>query len=215
MQEGTPQADRTLTPRGERRREALLQAARALFLERGYSGTSLSDIVARGGGSLTTLYNLFGGKEGLFRAMIQLDTDVMFGELELPRFTRDTLASGVTEMIVQMALLIQEPSRAAMQRAIVAEAAQFPDLAQAFYTGGVQKGLALFSRMLQELQADGLLQPMDPELAAICLMEPVLGHVQRRLLVGYGVPDENAIRAHAGLAVRLFLHGAATGEVAP
>lgn len=46
----------------EERRSALLTAAQNLFLEQGYERTTLGDVVARAGGSLATLYKLFGDK---------------------------------------------------------------------------------------------------------------------------------------------------------
>jgi len=39
------------TPRGELRRDALLDAARQIFLEKGYAGTSIDEVVQRTGGS--------------------------------------------------------------------------------------------------------------------------------------------------------------------
>src|SRR5262245_3793367 len=58
----------TFPSRGEARRQAMLQAAGELFLEHGFEGTSVSDVVKRSGGSLATLYAWFGSKEGLFEA---------------------------------------------------------------------------------------------------------------------------------------------------
>ena len=52
-------------PKREARRDAMLDAALELFLERGYGAISLTDVVKRSGGSLATLYELFGGKLGL------------------------------------------------------------------------------------------------------------------------------------------------------
>lgn len=54
----------------DRRRIALVAAAKALFIEKGYEGTTLGDIVERAGGSLSTLYKLFGNKDGLLEAVI-------------------------------------------------------------------------------------------------------------------------------------------------
>ena len=53
------------------RRRAILGAARELFLERGYAATTCADVVARSGGSLATLYALFGTKRGLFEAILR------------------------------------------------------------------------------------------------------------------------------------------------
>src|SRR5688500_10647932 len=61
------QIDRS-SPR-ERRQSAILDAAESLFLEQGYERTSLAEIVKRSGGSLATLYELFGNKQGLLHAI--------------------------------------------------------------------------------------------------------------------------------------------------
>lgn len=53
----------------DRRREAFLDAAEWLFLEQGFDRTSLAQIVGRSGGSLATLYELFGNKQGLLHAI--------------------------------------------------------------------------------------------------------------------------------------------------
>ena len=54
----------------DRRRRALVEAARQLFAEQGYEKTTLSEIVDRAGGSLATVYKLFGNKDGLLEAAV-------------------------------------------------------------------------------------------------------------------------------------------------
>ena len=48
-----------------------MEAARVLFVEKGYEHTSLGDIVERSGGSLATVYKLFGNKDGLYRSALE------------------------------------------------------------------------------------------------------------------------------------------------
>ena len=55
-----PQVD--LCRRGEIRAEKFLDAATEVFAEKGYQHARLSEIVARAGGSLATLYRIFGDK---------------------------------------------------------------------------------------------------------------------------------------------------------
>ena len=54
-----------------KRRQAFVEAARALFIEKGFERTALADVVERSGGSLATLYKLFGNKAGLLTAVVQ------------------------------------------------------------------------------------------------------------------------------------------------
>ena len=48
---------------------ALLDAARAVFTERGFSDASIADVVERAGSSVGSLYHHFGGKSELFLAL--------------------------------------------------------------------------------------------------------------------------------------------------
>src|ERR1700756_2148537 len=48
---------------------ALLDAARQVFTERGFSDASIADIVQRAGSSVGSLYHHFGGKSELYIAL--------------------------------------------------------------------------------------------------------------------------------------------------
>src|SRR5919204_3284868 len=54
-------------------RRALLDAARRVFTERGFTEASIADIVQRAGSSVGSLYHHFGGKSELFIALWQED----------------------------------------------------------------------------------------------------------------------------------------------
>src|SRR5689334_7028132 len=56
------------TPQTQR---ALLDAARAVFTEQGYSDASIADVVERAGSSVGSLYHHFGGRAELFFALWQ------------------------------------------------------------------------------------------------------------------------------------------------
>jgi AcrR family transcriptional regulator len=56
---------------GDATRTALLGAARKLFGESGYGDTSTDEIVAAAGVTKGALYHHFGGKEDLFRAIVE------------------------------------------------------------------------------------------------------------------------------------------------
>nr|WP_280043235.1 helix-turn-helix domain-containing protein [Pseudomonas sp. Hg5Tf]MDH2561210.1 helix-turn-helix domain containing protein [Pseudomonas sp. Hg5Tf] len=65
-------------PRQVEKRQNILMAATEMFLEEGYAGVSVDAIIARIGGSKRTLYAYFGGKEGLFAAIVaQLCEDIV------------------------------------------------------------------------------------------------------------------------------------------
>src|ERR1700745_3115397 len=68
------------TRRGEVRDAQLRAGALELFLERGYDGVSVDDIVREVGGSKTNVYSFYGGKDGLFLGVM----DAILQDVILP-----------------------------------------------------------------------------------------------------------------------------------
>lgn len=66
----------TLTARARASRANFLQAARQLFPEYGVEGVSTDMLCRQAGASKASLYKYFGGKEGLFAAMIDAEGEI-------------------------------------------------------------------------------------------------------------------------------------------
>jgi AcrR family transcriptional regulator len=62
---------------GEDTRAALLAAARVVFAEQGYQGATVRAIAARAGVDAAMVNHWFGGKQGLFTAIVELPFDPM------------------------------------------------------------------------------------------------------------------------------------------
>ncbi|MBB5955791.1 AcrR family transcriptional regulator [Saccharothrix tamanrassetensis] len=79
MNDGTQQGEPKRRGRragGEDTKAALLAAARAAFVERGYEGATVRSIAARAGVDAAMVNHWFGGKEGLFaKAVLQVPID--------------------------------------------------------------------------------------------------------------------------------------------
>src|SRR3954466_1724170 len=61
----------TLSAKGRQTREAIEQAARKLFAERGFHGTTLADITSAAGKSPAVFYRYFADKEDLLAALAE------------------------------------------------------------------------------------------------------------------------------------------------
>ena len=194
----------TTHPRAERRRLALLDAARAIFVERGYAEATLDDVIARAGGSRATLYKQFGGKDGLFAAVIGEICARMVAPLVDAKDDRKPedvlLAFGRSFMAALMA-----PDGLALYRAVIGHAQQAPDMAQPVYRSGpvaAADHLAAFLRQWKDL---GLVDLHDTDLPARHFLEMVKGDLHFRALTGIDRPSEQEIDTCVRSAVALFM----------
>ena len=71
-----------LTPKGERTRARIIDAAARLTYERGVAGTTLEDVRAAAEVSGSQLYHYFADKEDLVQAVINRQADVIVGNQE-------------------------------------------------------------------------------------------------------------------------------------
>jgi AcrR family transcriptional regulator len=193
--------------RGQARRQAMLDAAAEVFLEKGFERTSLSDIVDRSGGSRSTLYEQFGNKEGLLRAMIEQVTgevwELVAREKDAGPFTEE----GLVDLGIRFLRAALAPKGIAVFRILVAEGSRLPEIARYFY----ERGPRTIDRLLAESFAHSLEARKDsgsPEQLAQVFLGAVLGILHLRRVLGlHPVPTEEEIRAQATVAVRIFLGG--------
>lgn len=71
MSAPAPGSSRALTSKGRQTRQAIEQAARKLFAERGFHGTTLADITSAAGKSPAVFYRYFVDKEDLLAALAE------------------------------------------------------------------------------------------------------------------------------------------------
>jgi TetR/AcrR family transcriptional repressor of mexJK operon len=166
----TRQSEPVEEGRSARKRRAIMDAARELFLRNGYAATSMDDVAARADVSKQTVYKHFVDKQRLFTEIITADiAHVEVGsaqglieamphtenlEQDLRAFARKHLAT------------VMQPHLLRMRRVLIGDADRFPDLAQTWWEGGPERAYAMFARWFEVLDKRGLLRVDDPLLAA-------------------------------------------------
>jgi len=189
----------------EEKRRAILEAAKSVFLERGYGAASMSEVAARVGGSKQTLYSYFASKEDLFVA-VMLEKGARMIDPLFDRFHdhRD-LPTGLGEFAIQFLRFIADPEIAAFRRIIYAEGAK-SNLGQLFFENGPRRGWTRMAADFSRAMDEGRMRRADPWRAvghffALCEAGPV-----QRLMEGsvMSVTDPDLVEA-AGAAVDVFL----------
>ncbi|MDC3813915.1 efflux system transcriptional repressor NalC [Pseudomonas aeruginosa] len=138
-----------LTERGRQRRRAMLDAATQAFLEHGFEGTTLDMVIERAGGSRGTLYSSFGGKEGLFAAVIiaHMIEEIFDDSADQPR-PAATLSATLEHFGRRFLTSLLDPRCQSLYRLVVAESPRFPAIGKSFYEQGPQQSYLLLSERL-------------------------------------------------------------------
>ncbi|HBP1137359.1 TetR/AcrR family transcriptional regulator [Pseudomonas aeruginosa] len=141
-----------ITGRGKLRRLAMIEAASEAFLEKGFEGTTLDMVIEKAGGSRRTLYTYFGGKEGLFAAVVERMIEEIFDEEENEPSTTKNTAKEVLEYYGRKFITrVLSPRSLGLYRLIVAEAPRFPAIGKAFFDLGPEHSYKLLAKQLRLL----------------------------------------------------------------
>ena len=207
--EGGCAGGRAVGPRGEARRRALLDAAARLFVTKGFEKTTLSDLVEAAGGSRATIYEMFGDKAGLFRAMMEENNRRVLDQLAS---ARTPLPASPDEALVRLAVrflrgILNDEARAVV-RVLVAESGRIPDIAEEFWDSGPATTVRQVADYLRALADGGGLRIENPEAAAQAFISMVVGELfMKGLILPTGPVSDAEIEGRVRYAVRLFLDG--------
>jgi AcrR family transcriptional regulator len=193
--------------RGQVRRRAILEAAHAVFVEKGFERASLAEILSRSGGSRATLYEQFGGKEGLFEAVIAESCAAMLAAFDT---TRREDGQTPRQLLIRLGMHFLEhilaPGPQTLWRVVMAEGMHFPRVAEMFYRTGPQAVRTHLARHLSRLAADGVLDLPDAEAAAGIFIGMAASDAHCRFATSAAFPAER-LQEQICLAVDIFLRG--------
>ena len=169
----------TIAQPRKRRKEArpseLTAAALGLFVEKGYSATRLEEVAQRAGVSKGTLYLYFDSKEALFKAVIQEGIIPVVDASEAIAARHAGSAFELLEKLLEnWWARIGETQFAGIPKLMVAEARNFPEVAQFYYENVIRRGYALVGAALERGIASGEFRPLKVETAIEVVIAPIL-----------------------------------------
>ncbi|MBB5212425.1 TetR/AcrR family transcriptional regulator [Microbulbifer hydrolyticus] len=202
----TPASTSRGRPKDPAKRQAILEAAKHLFLSHGFTGTSMDAVASEAGVSKLTVYSHFSDKETLFSAAIEAKC---CSQMPVVMFTLEQ-GVPVAEMLQKIGeafldMLYHEDSLKLM-RLISAVGAQDQTMANLFYEAGPQRTRNEMIRFLNRACELGQLQVADTERASELFFGMLQGgctHIQ--IMLGCSEPPgKPEIRLHVAEVVRVF-----------
>jgi AcrR family transcriptional regulator len=192
--------------RAEVRNGKLQKVAADLFLKRGYEGVTIDKIVEVAGGSKSTVYSEFGGKCGLFISSIENLCRESNEPLAKIDYTGLNLEESLKKLSYHILKLITAKQSVDLHRLAIGEAANCPEVGDAWYTHGPAR-TASFIRSLLESRRKELRKTAIPiDRIAVILHDSLTGDILYRLLAGVGKQVNDAeLKRLAGASVDLIL----------
>jgi TetR/AcrR family transcriptional regulator len=187
-------------------RNAILEAAEAVFAERGFQRARVQDVALRARIAVGTVYNHFDEKEDLLRALLEERTEGFVVQLERRETDPRDFEGSLTARVSRMLHYVET------HRAFFAVAAEHGAIgsgsASAAVVGGkaarsVARARGVFAGIVEEGIAEGVLEPLETSRLA-----RALGGLVRAFTLGAIEDGRTDLAADAALVVRLFLHGA-------
>jgi TetR/AcrR family transcriptional repressor of mexJK operon len=196
----------------------VVDAARTLFLRKGYVGTTMEEIAAHAGLTKRTLYNNYPDKAALFT---QIVVDVVAYAEEFARGLREELAVGITatnlrasldDLGRRLALGIVRPEVVALRRLLIGEARMFPALARDYFERAPGQVIEALASGFEPLGEVGLLRVADARRAAAQFAYLVAGEPLDRAMLSGAIPAREHIISCAREGVETFLARYAAGR---
>ena len=204
----------TPSPR-QRRKEArpheLLEAALALFVEKGFAATRAEEVAQRAGVSKGTLYLYYPSKEELLKAVIAhyLSSRIAATAQEV-RQIQGPMAPVLREMLVAWWQQTYAGPGSGTFKLIISEVRNFPEIGEFYVREVVEPGHALVRTILQRGMASGEFRAVDLESAVHSLLLPMIMLCTHKHALGactqHTIDADKFIADHVELILSGLLH---------
>lgn len=154
-------------PPDPRKREAILVAARDLFIEGGFDGMSMEETAARAVVSKVTVYKQFTSKEDLLEELVSLESERMEAGMARLSFTGDGALEQLSSFGFQLMSFFARPDVAAFDLRMMLEGRRNKALVRMFMREGPARLYAVLAGFFRE---QGIAAPDETDQAAAQLI---------------------------------------------
>jgi len=168
-----------MAKRWQRRKDArppeILDAALAVFAQKGFAATRLDDVAAKAGITKGTIYLYFDSKQALFEALARQSVGAQIEQIkaQLAAFPGST-PELLRLVLSTMGHFITTSDRVVLPRLVLAEAANFPKLAEFWRREVIDSGIGLMSGIIRRGIERGEFCEIEPQHTARLCVAPML-----------------------------------------
>lgn len=170
--------------RREDRRDKILDVAETLFLEFGYAGSTMSNVVTELGGSKGTLWSYFPSKSSLFSAVVDRASLAFRQKLSIILSTDEDLEITLCDFCREYLRKVTLSESLALHRLVAGEATRFPEIGRIFHDHAILPTRKLLADFVSIRMDKGCLRKDDPFVAAQQLLALCMAGCHQQLVFG-------------------------------
>lgn len=161
--------------RKDARPQELLEAALALFQEKGFAATRSEEIAARAGVAKGTLYRYYPSKDEVFKAMVRENLAVHIAEsAALAAQYQGPIAELLIRMMRDWWAKVGHGNAGVACKVMMIEARNFPELAKFYVDEVINPSQAVLGALVERGIASGEFRPVPVEATVHMLIAPML-----------------------------------------
>ncbi len=164
--------------RADARPDEVLDAALAMFTEKGFAAARIDDIAQRAGISKGAVYLYFPSKQALIEAIVER----ALGPIAEEAIERLATLPGDPRLVISSVLRVlgrqlTSAQALAIPRLVIREAPSFPDIAELYRRAVLDRVVPALTALIRRGIAEGHFRQIDAELTVRSVVGPVLAHM--------------------------------------
>lgn len=185
----------------------IIDAALALFVEKGFAATRLDDVALRAGLSKAAIYLYFEDKNALFQGVVRQAVAANLGTVEaMLKAHRGPVAELLPRILEFMAGRIDQSPIAAVAKLVISESRAFPEIGRFYLKEVIGRGLPLLEGLIVRGMEQGEFRSVDPAMTVRSIVGAMLlAGIWRTVFEPIGA-DKLDIKALARHHADLMLH---------
>jgi AcrR family transcriptional regulator len=196
--------------RSNRKVEAILSAARSLFLERSFDAITMDMVTRASGVSKATLYVYFDNKEELFGAVLAEEarrlTDEIWQMSEAEKEDNEDAGAVLRRVAWNFVDVFLTERAVVLRRAVLGSLSHYPSMGRAIFDAAPKALMGRLSRFLASAHSRGALHVPNTDLAADQFLSLVRSDFDLRGVLSLPLPTHEQINEHIEAGIAMFMN---------
>lgn len=198
--------------RSETRPDEVLDAAMAVFSEKGFAAAKVEDIARRAGVSKGTVYLYFASKDAIIEAIIERAVaPVASGALPRIAAYEGDPRQPIAMLLRTIGALLSDPEKLAIPKLFLREGMNIPAIADIYRRDVLDRAIPVLVGLVARGVAAGHFRPVDPELTVRSIVGPIIAHVALSEVFGIRPADGLALDRLIDNHLEILFNGLAAG----